>query len=167
MRQDNWNIEQLRQSLDRKIAGTEERIRKGLEEAEKNYSRFFEWQADDVYKAGRLRDYYGVFRNKVNGTDDVEELQRYFKDIVRYQQERLLANPPARNSTSPMANMAHTLSLECMQRLIQELSGILAYSFPQGTEKGNERGKRAACEEKVERIKKIIRWYDRIPTLQD
>ena len=47
------------------------------------------------------------------------------------------------------------------------LSGILAYSFPQGTEKGNERGKRAACEEKVERIKKIIRWYDRIPTLQD
>ena len=56
MRQDNWNIEQLRQSLDRKIAGTEERIRKGLEEAEKNYSRFFEWQADDVYKAGRMRD---------------------------------------------------------------------------------------------------------------
>ena len=35
MRQDNWNIEQLRQSLDRKIAGTEERIRKGLEEAER------------------------------------------------------------------------------------------------------------------------------------
>lgn len=100
MRQDNWNIEQLRQSLDRKIAGTEERIRKGLEEAKKDYSRFFEWQADDVYKAGRLRDYYGVFRNKVNGTDDVEELQRYFKDIVRYQQERLFANPPARNSTS-------------------------------------------------------------------
>ena len=162
MRQDNWNIEQLRQSLDRKIAGTEERIRKGLEEAEKNYSRFFEWQADDVYKAGRLRDYYGVFRNKVNGTDDVEELQRYFKDIVRYQQERLLANPPARNSTSPMANMAHTLSLECMQRLIQDCQGFL-----QGTEKGNERGKRAACEEKVEQIKKIIRWYDRIPTLQD
>ena len=88
MRQDNWNIEQLRQSLDRKIAGTEERIRKGLEEAKKDYSRFFEWQADEVYKAGRLRDYYGVFRNKVNGTDDVEELQRYFKDIVRYQQER-------------------------------------------------------------------------------
>ena len=110
MRQDNWNIEQLRQSLDRKIAGTEERIRKGL---------------DDVYKAGRLRDYYGVFRNKVNGTDDVEELQRYFKDIVRYQQERLLANPPARNSTSPMANMAHTLSLECMQRLIQDCQGFL------------------------------------------
>lgn len=124
MRQDNWNIEQLRQSLDRKIAGTEERIRKGLEEAEKNYSRFFEWQADEVYKAGRLRDYYGVFRNKVNGTDDVEELQRYFKDIVRYQQERLLANPPARNSTSPMANMAHTLSLECMQRLIQDCLGF-------------------------------------------
>lgn len=45
MRQDNWNIEQLWQSLDRKIAGTEERIRKGLEEAEKDYSRFFEWQA--------------------------------------------------------------------------------------------------------------------------
>ena len=120
MRQDNWNIEQLRQSLDRKIAGTEERIRKGLEEAEKNYSRFFEWQADDVYKAGRLRDYYGVFRNKVNGTDDVEELQRYFKDIVRYQQERLLANPPARNSTSPMANMAHTLRLECVQQLVED-----------------------------------------------
>ena len=125
MRQDNWNIEQIRQSLDRKIAGTEERIRKGLEEAKKDYSRFFEWQADDVYKAGRLRDYYGVFRNKVNGTDDVEELQRYFKDIVRYQQERLLANPPARNSTSPMANMAHTLSLECMQRLIQDCQGFL------------------------------------------
>ena len=66
-----------------------------------------------------------VFRNKVNGTDDVEELQRYFKDIVRYQQERLLANPPARNSTSPMANMAHTLSLECMQRLIQDCQGFL------------------------------------------
>ena len=79
-----------------------------------------EWQADDVYKAGRLRDYYGVFRNKVNGTDDVEELQRYFKDIVRYQQERLLANPPARNSTSPMANMAHTLRLECVQQLVED-----------------------------------------------
>lgn len=78
-----------------------------------------------MYKAGRLRDYYGVFRNKVNGTDDVEELQRYFKDIVRYQQERLLANPPARNSTSPMVNMAHTLSLECMQRLIQDCQGFL------------------------------------------
>ena len=165
MRQDNWNIEQLRQSLDRKIAGTEERIRKGLEEAKKDYSRFFEWQADDVYKAGRLRDYYGVFRNKVNGTDDVEELQRYFKDIVRYQQERLLANPPARNSTSPMANMAHTLSLECMQRLIQDCQGFLHTLSLK--EKGNERGKRAACEEKVERIKKIIKWYDRIPTLQD
>lgn len=125
MKQDNWNIGQLRQSLDRKIAGMEERICKGLEEAKKDYSRFFEWQADEVYKAGCLHDYYCVFRNKANGTDDVEELQRYFKDIVRYQQERLLANPPVRNSTNPMANMAHTLSLECMQRLIRDCQGFL------------------------------------------
>ena len=33
MRQDNWNIEQLRQSLDRNTVGKEERIRKGLDEA--------------------------------------------------------------------------------------------------------------------------------------
>ena len=160
MRQDNWNIEQLWQSLDRKIAGTEERIRKGLEEAKKDYSRFFEWQADDVYKAGRLRDYYGVFRNKVNGTDDVEELQRYFKDIVRYQQARKEQHQPdGEHGAYPVIGM-HA-------KADSGLSGILAYSFPQGTEKGNERGKRAACEEKVERIKKIIKWYDRIPTLQD
>ena len=124
MEQENWRIEQLRQSLDKKIAWTEEQIRKGLEEAKKDYSRFFEWQADDVYKANRLRDYYGVFRDKVNGTDKVEDLQTYFKDIIKYQQERLLANPPARNSTNPMANMAHTLSLECIQQLVRDCQGF-------------------------------------------
>ena len=152
MRQDNWNIEQLRQSLDRKIAGTEERIRKGLEEAKKDYSRFFEWQADEVYKAGRLRDYYGVFRNKVNGTDDVEELQRYFKDIVRYQQERLLANPPARNSTSPMANMAGAAGEQHGEhgaypdvgvhaKADSGLPGFLTHTFPQEAGTGHKRGK--------------------------
>jgi len=124
MEQDNWNIEQLRQSLDRKIAVAEEQIRKGMEEAQKDYSRFFEWKADDVYKANRLRDYYGVFRNKVNGTDKVEELQRYFQDVIKYQQERLLSNPPVRNSTNPMANLAHTLSLECIHRLIRDCQGF-------------------------------------------
>lgn len=42
MQQENWNIRQLRQLLDKKITGMSREVRKGLENAGKDYFRFFE-----------------------------------------------------------------------------------------------------------------------------
>ena len=42
MQQENLNIRQLKQLLDKKITGMADDIKKGLENAGKDYSRFFE-----------------------------------------------------------------------------------------------------------------------------
>lgn len=120
MEKEDWNIGQLRQSLEKKASGVEETIRAGMEMAGTDYRRFFEWKADDVYRACLLRDHYRLFRNKLERTDDAQDLKRYFEDIARYHRDRLVGSSPAKHSTNPMANMAYTLSLECSQRLMQD-----------------------------------------------
>lgn len=117
---EDWNIGLLRQSLEKKMAGVERTVREGMEMAGTDYRRFFEWKADDVYQACLLRDHYRLFRNRLERADGVQGLKRYFEDIARYHQERLVGCRPARHSTNPMADMAHTLSLECSQRLMQD-----------------------------------------------
>lgn len=125
MQQENWNIRQLKQLLDKKITGMSNDVRKGLENAGKDYSRFFEWEADSVFKSKYMKNYYRIFQNRVNSTDNTDELKAFFDGIIKSQQERLINVKPARYSTNPMANYAHSLSLECTQQLIQDCIGFV------------------------------------------
>lgn len=71
-----------------------------------------------------MRNYYRIFQNKINNTGNTDELKAYFDGIVKSQQERLINVKPVRYSTNPMANYAHSLSLECTQQLIRDCMGF-------------------------------------------
>ena len=116
MRQENWSVRKLRKLLDNKIAAVENVMREGLESASTDYCRFFEWKAAYLYKGELLRGHYRLLRNKVSRTDDVEDLKKRQNVCL----DTLLRQDIAARSTSPMANMAHTLRLECVQQLVED-----------------------------------------------
>ena len=71
-----------------------------------------------------MLNYYRIFQNAIDGTDSMEELKAYFDGVIKSQQERLINGRPAKCSSNPMANYAHSLSAECTQLLIQDCMGF-------------------------------------------
>ncbi len=134
MEQKNWNIMQLQKCLDEKISTQDKLMQEGLSEAGKDYSRFFEWTADELYRANFLRNCYRSIKERVEQCSSVGDLQECLENILKSGRNDLLIHSQARYSTNPMANLAYTLERECTQKLIEDccsFSHILSMKPPQ------------------------------------
>lgn len=89
-----------------------------------DYLRFFEWTAENMFKAQKRRAFYAALANAVEDRDEAIDLSTWFLDIARRKSDGLVRGSLTRNSTSPMANHAHLLNLEVEQELIKEMESL-------------------------------------------
>ena len=111
--------------LNEKMELLDEKIQNKAAKAGEDYLSFFESHAEEAYKEYYLYKCFRDLRQKARESGSPEKVLEYLKKRQNVCLDTLLRQDIAARSTSPMANMAHTLSLECMQRLIQDCQGFL------------------------------------------
>lgn len=89
-----------------------------------DYLHFFEWTAENMFKAQKRRAFYTALASAVEDKDEAIDLAAWFLDIARRKSDGLVRGSLTRNSTSPMANHAHLLNLEVEQELIKEMESL-------------------------------------------
>ena len=94
------------------------------EKTNADYLHFFEWTAENMFKAQKRRAFYASLANAVEDKDEAIDFAAWFLDIASRKSDGLVRGSLTRNSTSPMANHAHLLNLEVEQELIKEMESL-------------------------------------------
>ena len=121
MDKSDLRIEQLQQYLDKKKGVVESNIKEYNAQLERNYLYFFGWHADDLYKAYYMDKHYKNIQETIDTAETPKDIEEYLKRCTLYVEEDILHGPLVKRSTSPMSNMAHSLEMECKQRLLKDL----------------------------------------------
>jgi len=108
-------IEQLQQYLDKKKGVVESDIKEYSAQLASNYLHFFDWHADDLYKACYMDKHYKAIQEAIDTAETPKDIEGYLKRCTLYVEEDLLNGPLVKKSTSPMSNM------ECKQELLKDL----------------------------------------------
>lgn len=120
MDKENLKVERLQQYLDRKKGVVENNIKEYNQHLEKSYLNFFSWRADDLYRAYYMDKQYKALQEKIDTATTPKDIEEYLNQCILYVEDDLLNGPLVERSTSPMSNMAHSLEMECKQKLLQD-----------------------------------------------
>lgn len=121
---DNLKIEQLQQYLDKARNEVKSDIKMYKDQLENNYLNFFDWHADDLYKACYMDNNYLIIQRTINAAETPKDIEAYLKRCTLYVEEDLLSGPLVKKSTSPMSNIAHSLEMECKQKLLKDFQNL-------------------------------------------
>lgn len=121
---DNLKIEQLQQYLDKARNEVKSDIKMYKGQLENNYLNFFDWHADDLYKACYMDNNYLIIQRTINAAETPKDIEAYLKRCTLYVEEDLLSGPLVKKSTSPMSNIAHSLEMECKQKLLKDFQNL-------------------------------------------
>lgn len=121
---DNLKIEQLLQYLDKARNEVKSDIKMYKGQLENNYLNFFDWHADDLYKACYMDNNYQIIQRTINAAETPKDIEAYLKRCTLYVEEDLLSGPLVKRSTSPMSNIAHSLAMECKQKLLKDFQNL-------------------------------------------
>lgn len=121
---DNLKIEQLQQYLDKARNEVKSDIKMYKGQLENNYLNFFDWHADDLYKACYMDNNYMIIQRTINAAETPKDIEAYLKRCTLYVEEDLLSGPLVKKSTSPMSNIAHSLEMECKQKLLKDFQNL-------------------------------------------
>ena len=113
MDKSDLRIEQLQQYLDKKKGVVESDIKEYNQQLGKNYLHFFDWHADDLYKACYMDKNYKAIQEAIDAAETPKDIEGILKRYTLYIEDDLLHGPLVARSTSPMSNIAHSLEMEC------------------------------------------------------
>lgn len=117
-----------KEAIQAQIASTLRHIDRRIEDMKEimnaDYLHFFEWHAENMFKAQKRRAFYAALANAVEDKDEAIDLASWFLHIANSKSDELVRGSLTRNSTSPMANHAHLLNLEVEQELIKEMESL-------------------------------------------
>ena len=116
-------IEAVKDQIARYLSRADKRIATLAAEMNKDYLRFFEWYAEDMFEEQTRRKFYANLADEIKewGGEDLS------KDLLKMAQRKvneIARGSLTRNSTSQMANTAHLLNLQAQQTLIEEIEGL-------------------------------------------
>lgn len=117
-------IKRLQQYLDKENSIVKGDINDYNRQLENNYLRFFDWHADDLYKAYYMDKNYEAIRQTIDTAETPKDIEAYLKRCILYVEEDLLSGPLVKRSTSPMSNIAHSLEMECKQKLLKDFQNL-------------------------------------------
>lgn len=120
----NSKIEWLQQYLDREKGIVKSNIKEYNQQLENNYLYFFDWHADDLYKAYYMDNHYKAIQERIDTAETPKDIEEYLKHCILYVEEDLLSGPLVKRSSSPMSNMAHALEMECKQKLLKDFHNL-------------------------------------------
>ncbi len=89
-----------------------------------DYLRFFEWNAETMFKEQKRRAFYNALLDAMNERDEATELSAWLLAIAVRKGNAIVSGSLTRNSTNQMANHAHLLNLQTEQELITEIEGL-------------------------------------------
>ncbi len=121
---EHLEVEQLQQYLDKARNEVRSDIKMYKSQLEKNYLDFFNWHADDLYKACYMDNQYRIIQQKIDTAETPRDIEAYLKRCTLYLEEDLLSGPLVRRSTSPISNMALSLEIECKQKLLKDFRNL-------------------------------------------
>ena len=124
MNKGDLKIERLQQYLDRQKGVVESNIKEYNQQLGKNYLHFFDWHADDLYKACYMDKNYKAIQEAIDTAETPKDIEGYLKRCTLYIEEDLLNGPLVKKSTSPMSNIAHSLEMECKQKLLKDFQNL-------------------------------------------
>lgn len=124
MNTDNLKIKRLQQYLDKERSIVKGDINGYNRQLENNYLHFFDWHADDLYKAYYMDKNYEAVQQMIDTTESPKDMEAYLKRCILYVEDDLLNGPLVERSTNPMSNMAHSLEMECKQKLLKDFRNL-------------------------------------------
>ena len=124
MDKSDLRIEQLQQYLDKKKGVVESDIKEYNQQLGKNYLHFFDWHADDLYKACYMDKNYKAIQEAIDAAETPKDIEGILKRYTLYIEDDLLNGPLVKKSTSPMSNIAHSLEMECKQKLLKDFQNL-------------------------------------------
>lgn len=117
-------IEAVKDQIARTLRIIDHRIEGLTKEMNDDYLRFFEWNAEIMFKEQKRRAFYIALLDAINERDEATELSAWLLAIAVRKGNAIVSGSLTRNSTSPMANHAHLLNLQTEQELITEIEGL-------------------------------------------
>ena len=117
-------IEAVKDQIARTLRIIDHRIEGLTKEMNEDYLRFFEWQAETMFKEHKRRAFYISLLEAMNNRDETTELSAWLLAIAVRKGNAIISGSLTRNSTSPMANHAHLLNLQTEQELITEIESL-------------------------------------------
>ena len=75
----------------------------------------------DLYKACYMDKNYKAIQEAIDAAETPKDIEGILKRYTLYIEDDLLNGPLVKKSTSPMSNMAHSLEIECKQKLLKDL----------------------------------------------
>lgn len=124
MDKENLKVERLQQYLDGKKCEVASNIAEYNQQMKKNYVYFFGWHADDLYKAHYMENNYNAIRKEIDTAQSPKEIEAYLNKCILYVEDDLLSGPLVKRSTSQMSNIAHSLEMECKQKLLKDFQNL-------------------------------------------
>ena len=117
-------IEAVKDQIARTLRIIDHRIEGLTKEMNEDYLRFFEWQAETMFKEQKRRAFYIALSEAMNERDETIELSAWLLAIAQRKGRDIVSGSLTRNSTNQMANHAHLLNLQTEQELITEIEGL-------------------------------------------
>ena len=124
MNKGDLKIERLQQYLDRQKGVVESNIKEYNQQLEKNYLYLFGWHADDLYKAYYMNQHYKAIQENLDNAETPQNIGEFLKRCISYMEDDLLQGQLVKRSTSPMSNIAHSLEMECKQKLLKDFQNL-------------------------------------------
>ena len=81
---DHLEVEQLQQYLDKARNEVRSDIKMYKSQLEKNYLDFFNWHADDLYKACYMDNQYRIIQQKIDTAETPRDIEAYLKRCTLY-----------------------------------------------------------------------------------
>lgn len=117
-------IEAVKDQIARTLRIIDHRIEGLTKEMNEDYLRFFEWNAETMFKEQKRRAFYNALLDAMNERDEATELSAWLLAIAARKGNAIVSGSLTRNSTNQMANHAHLLNLQTEQELITEIEGL-------------------------------------------
>lgn len=117
-------IEAVKDQIARTLRIIDHRIEGLTKEMNEDYLRFFEWQAETMFKEQKRHAFYVALLRAIDEKDEATELSVWLLAIAQRKGRDIVSGSLTRNSTNQMANHAHLLNLQTEQELITEIEGL-------------------------------------------
>lgn len=116
---------EIERFINRRMLGIQGDINYYVEEAAKDYERFFVWHSEDLYKSKLMMKFYKDLADHLNSGCDMKVFKDYIEYLIEKNTDDLVKGEVRRQSTSELSNLAHICEREVKQRMISICKGII------------------------------------------
>lgn len=108
-------MEKIKKYIERRIKAYEEDIQEYQGSLSHNYERFFEWDAEDMYKTHKKMELY----KDMLGAVEQGRLKEMLIHTIEHVKDDILYGSVQRRSTSSMQNLLCIFDIEVKQNMLQ------------------------------------------------